>query len=80
MRGDGWGMRGGGSPVADRDAALRLTFGLIVRMYAYTDALKDLAEQDPGCLEAFAPQVRRFFLHSSAFFVLFSTEYYRFKT
>lgn len=50
-------MRGGGSPAADRDAALRLTFGLIVRMYAYDDALQDLAEQDPICLEAFAPQV-----------------------
>lgn len=57
LRGDGWGMRGGGSPAADRDAALRLTFGLIVRMYAYDDALQDLAEQDPICLEAFAPQV-----------------------
>lgn len=58
MRGDGWGMRGGGNPAADRDAALRLTFGLIVRMYAYKDALQDLAEQDPACLEAFAPQAR----------------------
>lgn len=53
-------MRGGGSASVDRDAALRLTFGLIVRMYAYEDALDDLrlaAEQDPSCLEAFAPQV-----------------------
>ena len=57
LSGDGWGLRGGGSAAADRDAALRLTFGLIVRMYAYDDALRDLAEQDPTCLEAFAPQV-----------------------
>lgn len=59
IRGD-WGLRGGGSALADRDAALRLTFGLIVRMYAYEDALEDLrlaAEQYPSCLEAFAPQV-----------------------
>lgn len=59
IRGE-WGMRGGGSASVDRDAALRLTFGLIVRMYAYEDALDDLrlaAEQDPSCLEAFAPQV-----------------------
>ncbi|CAN0505002.1 unnamed protein product, partial [Laminaria digitata] len=59
LRGE-WGMRGGGSASVDRDAALRLTFGLIVRMYAYEDALDDLrlaAEQDPSCLEAFAPQV-----------------------
>lgn len=57
-RGD-WGLRGG-SASADRDAALRLTFGLIVRMYAYEDAWDDLrlaAEQDPSVLEAFAPQV-----------------------
>lgn len=56
----GWGVRGGGSAWADRDAALRLAFGLIVRMYAYEDALDDLrlaAEQDPLCMEAFAPQV-----------------------
>lgn len=58
LRGD-WGVRGS-SLSADRDAALRLTFGLIVRMYAYEDALDDLrmaAEQNPSCLEAFAPQV-----------------------
>lgn len=56
-----WGMRSGNAS-ADRDAAMRLTFGLIVRMYAYEDALDDLkraAEQDPSCLEAFAPQVGR---------------------
>lgn len=60
LSGDGWGVRGGGSPAADRDAALRLTFGLIVRLYAYEDTLEDMrlaAEQDPMCLEAFAPQV-----------------------
>ncbi|CAM9515425.1 unnamed protein product [Pylaiella littoralis] len=65
MRGDGWGMRGGGNPAADRDAALRLTFGLIVRMYAYKDALQDLAEQDPACLEAFAPQFASFLVWNS---------------
>eukprot|EP00752_Nemacystus_decipiens_P014268 g12689.t1 len=65
LRGDGWGMRGGGSPAADRDAALRLTFGLIVRMYAYDDALQDLAEQDPICLEAFAPQFASFLVWDS---------------
>lgn len=60
LRGD-WGVRGGRSAAADKDAALRLTFGLIVRMYAYEDTLNDLriaAAQDPSCLEAFAPQVQ----------------------
>eukprot|EP00903_Cladosiphon_okamuranus_P006349 g6219.t1 len=65
LSGDGWGMRGGGSQTADRDAALRLTFGLIVRMYAYDDALQDLAEQDPICLEAFAPQFASFLVWDS---------------
>lgn len=56
-----WGRLGGGrSAQADRDAALRLTFGLIVRMYAYEDALEDLrqaAVEEPSCLEFFVPQV-----------------------
>ncbi|CAN0115517.1 unnamed protein product, partial [Ectocarpus sp. 12 AP-2014] len=68
LSGDGWGMRGGGSPAADRDAALRLTFGLIVRLYAYEDTLEDLrlaAEQDPMCLEAFAPQLASFLVWDS---------------
>lgn len=54
-----WGRRGAG--FSDRDAALRLTFGLITRLYAYEDALEDLrlaAEREPSCLEFFAPQVR----------------------
>lgn len=53
-----WGRRDAG--LSDRDSALRITFGLMVRLYAYEDALKDLrraAEQDPSCLEFFAPQV-----------------------
>ncbi|CAM9982152.1 unnamed protein product, partial [Ectocarpus fasciculatus] len=68
LSGDGWGVRGGGSPAADRDAALRLTFGLIVRLYAYEDTLEDLrlaAEQDPMCLEAFAPQLASFLVWDS---------------
>ncbi|CAN0008237.1 unnamed protein product [Scytosiphon promiscuus] len=68
LSGDAWGMRGGGSPAADRDAALRLTFGLIVRMYAYENTLEDLrlaAEEDPVCLEAFAPQFASFLVWDS---------------
>ncbi|CAM9978457.1 unnamed protein product, partial [Hapterophycus canaliculatus] len=68
LSGDAWGMRGGGSPAADRDAALRLAFGLIVRMYAYENTLEDLrlaAEEDPVCLEAFAPQFASFLVWDS---------------
>lgn len=46
--------------MSETEEALRLTFGLIVRLYAYEDALEDLrraADQEPSCLEFFAPQV-----------------------
>lgn len=48
--------------LSEKEEALRLTFGLIVRMFAYEDALDDLrlaAQQEPSCLEFFAPQVRK---------------------
>lgn len=52
---------GRGNLLSEKEEALRLTFGLIVRMFAYEDALDDLrlaAQQEPSCLEFFAPQVR----------------------
>lgn len=58
LRGD-WGRRN--ARLSDRDEALKMTFGLMVRLYAYEDALNDLrraAEEEPSCLEFFAPQVR----------------------
>lgn len=53
-----WRRRSNG--MSETEEALRLTFGLIVRLYAYEDALEDLrraADQEPSCLEFFAPQV-----------------------
>lgn len=49
------------SPLSEKDEALRLTFGLVVRLYAYEDTFEGLrraAEEDPRCLEFYAPQVR----------------------
>ncbi|CAM9671652.1 unnamed protein product [Choristocarpus tenellus] len=61
-----WGWEAGGA--VGRDRILRVTFGLLVRMYAYEDTLGDLlkvASSEPSCLEFFAPQLATFLVWNS---------------